>query len=107
MKRGNVKPAATAAFGAGPGPGSFSGSNSRSSLSYLVEPPSFTAVSDPQVVVAFKNVLKKDSTTKAKALEELVAYTQGHPYDSEGGVEDALLSVWVRFELNHTQSTNC
>ena len=75
--------------------GGFGGAASGSSLSYLAEPPSSTAVSDPNVVVALKNILKKDSTTKAKALEELLAYVQAHPFDQDGGVEEAILDVWV------------
>lgn len=38
-----------------------------------------------------KNVLKKDSTTKGRALEELVNYVQTSTTD----VEDALLDIWV------------
>ena len=92
MKRGQ------SAFGA-PKSGSgfgFGGSSSDSSLSYLAEPPSFAAVSDPNVVVSLKNVLKKDSTTKAKGLEELIQHAQAHPFDQNGGVEEGLLNIWVR-----------
>ncbi|CAI6091252.1 unnamed protein product [Clonostachys chloroleuca] len=85
------------AFGAFPGPGSgFGASGGPSSLSYLTEPPSLHAISDPNVVVSLKNVLKKDPTTKSKALEELVAYVQAHPFEKDGGVEDAVLDVWVQ-----------
>ncbi|KAF4966358.1 hypothetical protein FSARC_5928 [Fusarium sarcochroum] len=76
--------------------GGFGGAASGTSLSYLAEPPSFTAVSDPNVVVSLKNLLKKDSTTKAKALEELLAYVQAHPFDQDGGVEESILDVWVQ-----------
>lgn len=75
--------------------GGFGAAGSGTSLSYLAEPPSFTAVSDPNVVVSLKNVLKKDSTTKAKALEDLLAHVQAHPFDKDGGVEEAILEVWV------------
>lgn len=96
MKRGQGRSAAGrpgAAFGAGFG--GFGGQGSGSSLSYLAEPPSFAAIADPNVVVSLKNVLKKDSTTKTKALDELLAYVQAHPHDMDGGVEDAILDVWV------------
>ncbi|KAF4438672.1 hypothetical protein F53441_12745 [Fusarium austroafricanum] len=76
--------------------GGFGTAASGTSLSYLAEPPSFSAVSDPNVVVSLKNVLKKDSTTKAKALEELLAYVQAHPFDKDGGVEEGILDVWVQ-----------
>ncbi|KAK0386027.1 hypothetical protein NLU13_5864 [Sarocladium strictum] len=63
-----------------------------STLSYLAEPPSFSSVSNPHVVVMLKNVLKKDSTTKGRALEELIGYVQ----EVKEEVEDALLDVWVQ-----------
>lgn len=86
MKRASRAPAAKfGGFGAPGGTGT---------LSYLAEPPSFSAVSDPNVVVSLKNLLKKDSTTKTKALEELVLYVQAQPFEKDGGVEDAILDVW-------------
>ncbi|CAM1503221.1 Fc.00g079970.m01.CDS01 [Cosmosporella sp. VM-42] len=95
MKRSQGKPAARApAFGGGFG--GFGSAAAGSSLSYLAEPPSFSAVSDPNVVVSLKNVLKKDSTTKAKALEDLLTHVQAHPYDKDGGVEEAVLEVWAQ-----------
>jgi hypothetical protein len=106
MKRAQARPSARGFDASGPGSGSgfgsggfgFGGSGgpgASSSLSYLAEPPSFSAVSDPNVVVSLKNLLKKDSTTKAKALEDLLAYVQAHPFDKDGGVEEPVLTVWV------------
>lgn len=69
---------------------------SGTTLSYLIEPPNLTLISDPNVVVAFKNLLKKDSTTKAKGLEDLRSYVQVHPYEQSGGVEDSILEAWVQ-----------
>ncbi|PHH87370.1 hypothetical protein CDD83_8968 [Cordyceps sp. RAO-2017] len=65
-------------------------------LSYLAEPPSFAAVSDPNVVVSLKNVLKKDTTTKTKALEELLHHVHTHPFEDGAGVDDALLDIWAQ-----------
>lgn len=62
---------------------------STSPLSYITEPPNLSSISDPHVVVAFKNLAKKDSTTKAKALEDLQAYV------SSSEVEEAVLEAWV------------
>lgn len=73
----------------------FTSSASAASLSYLAEPPSFAAISDPNVIVSLKNTLKKDSTTKAKGLEDLIHHAQTHPFDQDGGVEEALLNIWV------------
>ena len=85
----------------------FGGAATGSSLSYLAEPPSFAAVSDPNVVVSLKNVLKKDSTTKAKALEDLLQHVQAHPHEQGGGVEDALLDIWVRLSPIPAHLTSC
>ncbi|KAK2004434.1 hypothetical protein LX36DRAFT_649985 [Colletotrichum falcatum] len=75
--------------------GGFS-SSPGSGLSYLAEPPDLSSISDANVVVSFKNTLKKDATTKAKALEDLLAYVQAHPFEKDGGVEEAVLEAWVQ-----------
>ncbi len=104
MKRGQGRPAGGGRVGFSSGFGGFGGQGS-SSLSYLAEPPSFAAITDPNVVVSLKNVLKKDSTTKTKALDELLAHVQANPHDKDGGVEDALLDVWVS-QRPHATSTS-
>ena len=72
---------ATHAFGA-----------SLSTLSYVTEPPDLTAISDPNVVVYFRNLSKKDSTTKAKALEDIQAYISA----LQEPVEDGLIEAWIK-----------
>ena len=67
-------------------------SQSASSLSYIAEQPDLAGVSDPNVVVSLRNLGKKDSTTKAKALEELQEYVKS----AESVVEDSVLKAWVR-----------
>jgi hypothetical protein len=62
-----------------------------SQLSYVSEPPDLSAISDPNVVVYFRNLSKRDSTTKAKALEDIQAYIS-----KESTVEEGLLEAWVR-----------
>ncbi|KAI9765177.1 MAG: hypothetical protein M1840_007770 [Geoglossum simile] len=68
---------------------------SPSSLSFVSEPLDLSAISEPNVVVAFKNLSKKDSTTKAKALEDLRGYISSLGTDN-GGVEDAVLRAWIK-----------
>lgn len=75
---------ATSTFGAAPS----------SSLSYVYEPPDLSNISEPNVVVALKNLQKKDSTTKSKALEELQAYVSSVAVET-GGVEEPILEAWV------------
>lgn len=48
------------------------------------------------MVVAFKNLSKKDGTTKSRALEDLRAYIQAHQFEDGGGPEEAILEAWVR-----------
>ncbi|KAH8659186.1 hypothetical protein BGZ60DRAFT_120170 [Tricladium varicosporioides] len=76
--------------------GGFGSTSARSSLSYVTEIPNLSKISDPNVVVAFKNLSKSDSTTKTKALEVLQEYVSHHP-NEEGGTEDAVLLAWVKF----------
>ena len=71
------------------------GAVSSSPLSYVYEPPDLSGISDPNMVVAFKNLQKKDSTTKAKALEDLHANALSIGVDA-GGMEDTILETWVR-----------
>lgn len=68
------------------------GSDQSSILSYVQEPTDLSAISDPNVVVAVKNLSKKDGTTKAKALEDL----QSHVSAPDVEIEDGLLEAWVR-----------
>ena len=70
------------------------GGASSSPLSYIYEPPDLSVISDPTVVVSFKNLQKKDGTTKAKALEELEAYIESRHRRSEN-IEDGILEAWV------------
>ena len=67
---------------------------SPSALSYVYEPPDLSGISDPVVVVALKNLQKKDSTTKAKALEDLEAFVLPIKDSSHDGVENAVLEAW-------------
>ncbi|KAL6711685.1 hypothetical protein ACN47E_004619 [Coniothyrium glycines] len=83
--------AATAAYGAfGSAAPAFGASSSR--LSYVSEPPDLAAISAPNVVVFFRNLSKKDSTTKAKALEDIQAYVTS----LQEPVEEGLLEAWVK-----------
>ena len=70
------------------------GAVSSSPLSYAHEPLDLTALSDPNVGVSFKNLQKKDATTKAKALEDLQANISS--LESEQSMlEEAILETWV------------
>ena len=63
-----------------------------SPLSYVTEFPDLSAISEPRVVVAFKNLTKKDSVTKAKAHEDLQDIISPN---AGTGTESALLDAWV------------
>lgn len=89
--------AVSTAFGGvqdGSGFGSGFGGVASSPLSYVYEPPDLSGLSNPNVGVAFKNLQKKDSTTKAKALEDLqLSITSAA--DGKDGLEEPFLEVWV------------
>ena len=74
------------------------GAVSASSLSYVYEPPDLSGISDPTTVVVFKNLQKRDSTTKVKALEDLQTYLA-----SKGEVEDAILEAWVSLVQSYSE----
>lgn len=86
---------AAPAFGSPGGLGGF-GLTAATTLSYLGEPPNLAPISDANVVVAFKNLSKKDSTTKAKGLEDFRAYVLAHPFELDGGVEQPVLEAWAK-----------
>ncbi|PGH37091.1 hypothetical protein GX50_00074 [[Emmonsia] crescens] len=93
--------AASGVFGAPGGAfGSFSTDStaqggSSSSLSYIAEPPDLSKISQPQVVVSIKNLLKKDTTTKTKALEDLQDFLCAQETRS-GSLEDGLIEAWIK-----------
>ncbi|KAJ6116928.1 hypothetical protein N7512_006653 [Penicillium capsulatum] len=88
--------AAAGAFGSFGGfSGSF-GSDGRepSALTYIAEPPDLSRIPDQQLVIAFKNLQKKDDTTRTKALEELndhISSVEGQ----NGTLDDGFLEAWL------------
>ncbi|KAF2147496.1 uncharacterized protein K452DRAFT_348186 [Aplosporella prunicola CBS 121167] len=93
--------ASTGAFGGGFGFGSGSAFGSSASLlSYVSEPPDLSPISDANTVVAFKNLTKKDSTTKAKALEDLQSYVASAGAQLEEGVIDAWVQLYPRSSID-------
>ena len=74
-------------------PSAFASATS-SPLSYVYEPIDLSRISEPNVIVSFKNLQKKDSTTKAKALEDLQAYVNSLEGDKIP-IEDVVLETWV------------
>jgi hypothetical protein len=78
----------TSGFSANPG----SSDRPPSTLSYFADLPNISPISNPNVVVLFRNLFKKDSTTKARALEDL----QTHFAEQAQNIEDPVLDAWVR-----------
>ncbi|KAL9610067.1 MAG: hypothetical protein Q9167_005204 [Letrouitia subvulpina] len=90
--------AVSGAFGAPSSAGLFGGTtafgaSTSSKLSYVYEPPDLGGIPKPNVIVSFKNLQKKDSTTKAKALEELQTYIAS--VSSNDGLEQSILEAWI------------
>ena len=70
------------------------GAIASSPLTYIYEPPDLSSISEPNVVVSLKNLQKKDSTTKSRALEDLQNYVSRLESDT-AGVEEDILEAWV------------
>lgn len=68
------------------------GSTQSSTLSYIQEAPDYSTIGDANIVVAFKNLSKRDAITKAKALEDVLAYVAS----SGAEIDDGVLDAWVR-----------
>lgn len=83
--------ASTSTFGT-----SFASGAPPSQLSYVYEPPDLSAISDPSTVVAWKNLQKRDSITKTKALDELLAHV-GKIEEDKQALDDGFLEAWVRY----------
>jgi hypothetical protein len=88
--------AAGAQFGSTNGPRRLNTFGRTTSLSYLVEPPDLSSVSDGSVKVALKNLLKKDATTKSKALEDLQSHFNTLELEETKALDEGVLDAWVR-----------
>ncbi|KAE8452570.1 hypothetical protein EG329_013829 [Mollisiaceae sp. DMI_Dod_QoI] len=75
---------------------SFGRATSTSRLSFLNPPPDLKQITDPNLVVSFKGLSKKNDITVAKALEDILSYVKAHP-EQEGGIEDAIIKAWSQF----------
>ncbi|KAI5797690.1 hypothetical protein EDC01DRAFT_613943 [Geopyxis carbonaria] len=64
--------------------------SSSSPLGCIVEPPDLSLISDANIVVLVKNLLKKDENTKSKALEDL------HSQLKTGELDDPVVAIWVQ-----------
>ena len=77
--------ASSAAWGAG------AAEEPISSLSFVYTPPDLSHLADASTVVAFKNLQKKASATKAKALDDLLS----HASAPDAALQDAFVSTWI------------
>ncbi|KAK6331525.1 hypothetical protein TWF730_004603 [Orbilia blumenaviensis] len=64
---------------------------SSSPLSYFAEPPDIKTISTPALVVVFSNLLKRDDTTKEKALADLLDYVT-----EQATIENAIVNCYVQ-----------
>ncbi|KAJ5131164.1 Zinc finger RING-CH-type [Penicillium bovifimosum] len=88
--------AAATAFGTF---GGFSGLSSHgkepSSLTYIAPPPDLSRIADQQLVIAFKNLLKKDEITRMKAVEDLQDHVLSVA-ERNATLDDGFLDAWVK-----------
>jgi hypothetical protein len=96
--------AAASAFGSFGGfSGSFSGEGKETSaLTYIAAPPDLSRIAEQQLVIAFKNLLKKDDITRLKALEELRDYITTVE-KRKGTLDDGFLDAWVCIDCFYIQ----
>ncbi|KGO76600.1 Zinc finger, RING-CH-type [Penicillium italicum] len=89
--------AAASAFGSFGGfSGGLSGEGKEpSALTYIAAPPDLSRIAEQQLVIAFKNLLKKDDITRLKALEELRDHISTVE-EKKGTLDDGFLDAWVR-----------
>ncbi|KAF3129728.1 hypothetical protein TWF594_010852 [Orbilia oligospora] len=64
---------------------------SSSPLSFFTEPPDIKSISTPAQVVVFSNLLKRDDTTKEKALADLLDYVT-----EQATIENAIVNCYVQ-----------
>ncbi|KAK3674595.1 hypothetical protein LTR78_005681 [Recurvomyces mirabilis] len=79
------------------------GSSHSSALSYIQEPLDFSTISDVNVVVSLKNLSKKDSVTKARALEEIQTYVAKPDTDVEEGLVEAWVRLYPRLSIDNAR----
>ncbi|KAJ4375787.1 hypothetical protein N0V83_001064 [Neocucurbitaria cava] len=97
--------AASTTFGGGFGASSSPAFGvSASPLAYVSEPPDLSAISDANVVVYFRNLSKRDSTTKAKALEDIQAYISSLKEPVEEGVLEAWIKTYPRTSIENAKA---
>lgn len=96
--------ASAAAFGSSSSSFAFGNSfqTAPSSLSYVAESPDLSSITDPNVVVSLRNLGKKDSTTKLKALEDLQEYISS-AQAIESGLLDAWASLYPRTSIDNSR----
>lgn len=102
--------AAAAGFGGFGGFGGFSTAfssqgRSPSSLTYVAEPPDLSRISEPELVIAFKNLLKKDEITRTKALDDLKDHISGVE-SRKGTLDDGFLEAWVGLPVRQELEQN-
>lgn len=83
----------------GRGRGFGAASSSTSRLSFSNPPPNLSQISDSNLVVSFKSLSKKNDTTLAKALDDILAFVKTHPDEEGGGIEDAVIKAWVCLKM--------
>ncbi|KAF4547461.1 E3 ubiquitin-protein ligase listerin-like protein [Elsinoe fawcettii] len=91
-----------AGFGAGTagGFGTSAFASQSSPLSHVYEPPNFSTISDPNVVVQLKNLMKKDGKTKSRALEDLISHVTASKTDIEEGLFTAYIKLYPRLSID-------
>ncbi|CZR66708.1 uncharacterized protein PAC_16609 [Phialocephala subalpina] len=84
----------------------FGAASSTSRLSFSNPPPDLNQISDSNLIVSFKSLSKKNDTTLARALDDVLSFVKAQP-EEKGGIEDAVIKAWSelypRLSINNSR----
>ncbi|POS86077.1 hypothetical protein EPUL_002085 [Erysiphe pulchra] len=94
MKKAQFKSHASSSRATSAGFGGLAFIKPHSCLSFFTKAPDLSSVENPHVVVAFKNLTKKDENTRSRALQDLRAFLHAQTKE-KNEIDDHIVEVWV------------
>lgn len=94
MKKAQFKSHASSSRATSASFGGLTFNNPYSSLSYFTKAPDLSGIENPHVVVAFKNLTRKDENTRSRALQDFRAYLHAQAKE-KNEIDDNIIEAWV------------
>ncbi|KAI6244900.1 E3 ubiquitin-protein ligase listerin [Erysiphe necator] len=94
MKKAQFRSHASSSRAISAGFGGLAFNTTHSPLSYFAKAPDLSSIENPYVVVAFKNLTKKDESTRYRALLDLRAHLIAQAKEANG-LNDHIIEAWV------------